>query len=102
MLFRSGSRLPNTYLYGHGRILAGAFGSFLSPKSACRIGLLPQELLDKITAAGNLAGTGARMMAANRELFLLSQRLADSITFLELAADPAFPRCFAKNMTFLE
>ena len=81
-------------------ILAGAFGSFLSPESACRIGLLPPGLSGKITAMGNLAGVGAKMMAINREQFSLSQSLVRSITFLELADDPSFSRCFAKNMAF--
>lgn len=81
-------------------ILAGAFGSFLSPESACRIGLLPPELSGKVTALGNLAGVGAKMMAINREQFSLSQSLVRSITFLELADDPSFSRCFAKNMAF--
>lgn len=83
-------------------ILAGAFGSFLSPESACRIGLLPRELYGKITAAGNLAGSGAKMMAINQALFHMTQELVGNITFLELAAIPSFQRCFAKNMTFPE
>lgn len=83
-------------------ILAGAFGSFLSPKSACRIGLLPGELYGKITAAGNLAGSGAKMLAMSQELFHMVQGLVRSIPFLELAAIPTFQRCFAKNMTFPE
>lgn len=83
-------------------ILAGAFGSFLSPKSACRIGLLPRELYGRITAAGNLAGSGAKMMAMNQDLFHMTQELVRNITFLELAAIPGFQRCFAKNMSFSE
>ena len=39
-------------------LLAGAFGSFIRPESACRIGLLPPQLLDRIQAIGNAAGSG--------------------------------------------
>lgn len=82
--------------------LAGAFGSFLDPKSACRIGLLPEELLDKIEAVGNAAGSGAKMLACNKELLLFTQALAERIEFLELASLPEFSRTFAKSMNFRE
>ena len=41
-------------------LLAGAFGSFLKPESACKIGLLPAELLEKITAVGNAAAAARK------------------------------------------
>ncbi len=83
-------------------ILAGAFGSFLDPDSACRIGLLPEELRGRITAAGNLAGSGSKMLALNKAQLALSQTLAGKIEFLELASLPAFRRTFAQAMTFRE
>lgn len=83
-------------------ILAGAFGSFLNPESACRIELLPRQLLDKIRAAGNLAGAGARMMALNHQEFRRTQQLLDKIEFIELASLPAFQKTFAKCMNFTE
>lgn len=81
-------------------MLAGAFGSFLRPESACRIGLLPAALLGKITVAGNAAGEGAKLLACGQPDLSLAQRLADEIEFLELAELPAFRRVFAKNMVF--
>ena len=83
-------------------ILAGAFGSFMDPGSACRIGLLPEELRGKITAAGNIAGSGSKMLALNGDQLALSQRLVEKIEFLELASQASFQRTFAKNMTFRE
>lgn len=83
-------------------ILAGAFGSFLRPESACRIGLLPEELAGKITAAGNIAGSGAKLLALDRSQLDLSQALLDRVEFLELAQEPLFQRTFAQNMTFRE
>ncbi len=83
-------------------LLAGAFGSFLDPASACRIGLLPEELAGKITAAGNIAGAGAKLMALSRQQFQLSQTLLERIAFIELAEQPGFQKAFAKNMAFRE
>lgn len=81
-------------------LLAGAFGSFLKPESACRIGLLPDELLEKITAVGNAAGSGAKMMACSKDEFARTDELISHIEFIELASLPDFQREFAKNMRF--
>ena len=83
-------------------ILAGAFGSFMDPDSACRIGLLPEELRGRITAAGNIAGSGAKLLARNKNQLALAQALVEKIEFLELASLPSFQRTFAKNMSFRE
>lgn len=82
--------------------LAGAFGSFLNPQSACRIGLLPEELLDRIEAVGNAAGSSAKMLACDKALLPLTQELTDRIEFLELASLQEFPKTFAKSMSFRE
>ena len=42
-------------------LLAGSFGSYLSPASAIRIGLVPKLPALRIVAAGNVAGEGAKM-----------------------------------------
>lgn len=81
-------------------ILAGAFGSYLDPESACRMGLLPEELAGKITAAGNLAGAGAKMLAMNKEQLCLSGAILERVERLELAQVPGFRRTFAQCMGF--
>lgn len=83
-------------------LLAGAFGSFLNPESACRIGLLPEALLEKIEIVGNAAGGGAKMLACDRKLLPLTQELTGKIEFLELANLREFPRTFAMAMNFRE
>ena len=80
--------------------LAGAFGNFMNPASACRIGLLPQELEQKITPVGNAAGSGAKQMVCDPGVFAHTGHLVTQTEFLELAAVPEFPRCFAKSMRF--
>ena len=81
-------------------LLAGAFGSLVNAESACRIGLLPPVLLDKIRAVGNAAGSGARRLACNKSELERAQEIVEKAEFLELAALPGFQRCFAKNMEF--
>ena len=81
-------------------MLAGAFGSFLNPASACRIGLLPMQLQNRIEAVGNAAGSGAKLLSAHRDMLSLTNTLVKKIEYLELASLPAFPKTFAKAMEF--
>lgn len=83
-------------------LLAGAFGSFMDPDSACRIGLLPEELQGRITAVGNAAGSGAKLMACDRAEIQRSQELKEKIEFLELASLKEFQGTFARAMNFRE
>ena len=78
--------------------LAGAFGTYMNPKSACRIGLLPPALSEKITAAGNTAGSGAKQLLLDTDALDRSQTLVHRIGHLELASHPDFRRTFANNM----
>lgn len=80
--------------------LAGAFGSYLNPASACTIGMIPPELLDRIEAIGNAAGEGAKLCALSREEFAYSQRIADTTEFLELASLPEFQDAYVDALEF--
>lgn len=82
--------------------LAGAFGNYLNPQSACRIGLLPEELLDKIEAVGNAAGSGAKLLACDKSQLPVTQELVSRIEYLELASLPDFSRTLADGMYFRE
>ena len=46
-------------------LLAGSFGSYLSPASAVRIGLVPTLPVLRIVAAGNVAGEGVHAFVAD-------------------------------------
>lgn len=81
-------------------LLAGAFGNYLDPSSACRIGMIPPCLLDRIQPIGNAAGTGARLCALSRSEFVYSQALAKETGFLELASLPDFQERFVDAMGF--
>lgn len=82
--------------------LAGAFGSYLNPENACRIGLLPEELLAKIEAVGNAAGSGAKILACDQNLLGFTEELTERVEVLELASLRAFPKTFARAMGFRE
>ncbi len=82
-------------------LLAGAFGTHMDPTSACRMGLLPAQLESRITAVGNAAGSGAKMLARDQAALELCQSLTEKTEFLELASLPEFPKTFAKAMGFV-
>ena len=83
-------------------LLAGAFGNYLSPASACRIGMIPPVLMDRILPIGNAAGEGARLCSLSREEFAYAAKLAEKTEFLELAALPEFQDCYVDCLTFEE
>ena len=81
-------------------LLAGAFGNYMSPKAACRIGMIPPELLPKIKSIGNAAGEGSKLAALNKAEFDYSQSLHDGVEFLELASLPEFMSLYGENLNF--
>ena len=83
-------------------LLAGAFGNYMDPASACRIGMIPPCLLDKIRPVGNAAGEGAKLCAVDRKAFALAQELASGTEFLELASIPDFQDRFIDALEFCE
>ena len=82
--------------------LAGAFGSFMDPASACAIGMIPPCLQDRIESIGNAAGEGAKLCAVSREEFAYSKRLAGKAEFLELASMEDFNDCYVDCLMFEE
>lgn len=83
-------------------LLAGAFGNYLDPAAACRIGMIPPCLQDRIHPIGNAAGAGAKLCALNREEFAYSKALAGTTDFLELASMRQFQDRFIGSLNFEE
>ena len=83
-------------------LLAGAFGNYMDPRSACRIGMIPPVLLDRIKPIGNAAGEGAKLCAVSAERYEYSKQLAAETEFLELASRPEFQDCFVDALEFCE
>jgi uncharacterized 2Fe-2S/4Fe-4S cluster protein (DUF4445 family) len=75
-------------------VLAGAFGSYIDPKYAMIIGLIPDCDLDRITAVGNAAGDGARIALLNVNKRAEAAAIAAATIYIETAVDPDFQREF--------
>lgn len=81
-------------------LLAGAFGNYLTPHSACAIGLIPQELEGRIKMIGNAAGTGARMALLSATEYQRAAEVAGRVKFVELGSYPKFNSIFAECTYF--
>lgn len=81
-------------------LLAGAFGNYMDPHSACIIGLIPIELENKIRMVGNAAGTGSKLALLSRSEYIRSDEIASTIKYVELGAQKNFNKEFARGMQF--
>ncbi|SMY09604.1 ASKHA domain-containing protein [Flavimaricola marinus] len=75
-------------------VLAGAFGAHISPKHAMVLGMIPDADLDKVTSAGNAAGTGARIALCSVAARDRIETLVRNITKVETAIEPKFQEHF--------
>ncbi|MDJ0825764.1 MAG: ASKHA domain-containing protein [Rhodobacter sp.] len=75
-------------------VLAGAFGAHISPKHAMILGMIPDCPLDKVTSAGNAAGTGARIALCNRAARAEIEETVRQIHKVETAIEPRFQEHF--------
>jgi len=71
-------------------VLAGGFGSYIDPKHAMLIGLIPDCDLAKVTAVGNAAGDGARMILLDKAKRSEAQWAARWVRYVETAVEPGF------------
>ncbi|SEN74954.1 Uncharacterized 2Fe-2 and 4Fe-4S clusters-containing protein, contains DUF4445 domain [Pseudorhodobacter antarcticus] len=75
-------------------VLAGAFGAHISPKHAMVLGMIPDVPLNKVTSAGNAAGTGARIALINRKTRAEIEHTVGQIHKIETAIEPRFQEHF--------
>ncbi|MCB2114937.1 MAG: DUF4445 domain-containing protein [Rhodobacteraceae bacterium] len=75
-------------------VLAGAFGAHISPKHAIVLGMIPDCPLDKVTSAGNAAGTGARIALCNIASRAAIEDEVTRIHKVETAIEPRFQEHF--------
>ena len=80
--------------------IAGGFGSYLDVKNAGKIGLLPEELTDRVTVLGNAALTGAAMLLLCDDLRPVCEGLARETRIVELATNPVFVSEYMERMMF--
>ncbi len=81
-------------------LLAGAFGSQISPEHALIIGLVPDAQVSQIVASGNAAGAGAIIalldVSSRREISSLVRKVHK----IETAVEPSFQKHFVEGSAF--
>jgi uncharacterized 2Fe-2S/4Fe-4S cluster protein (DUF4445 family) len=81
-------------------LLAGSFGSYLSAKSAIRIGLVPDVGPRRVVAAGNVAGEGAKMALLSVRDRAAALALLEEVRYVELSDRPDFNDRFIDRLGF--
>ncbi len=80
--------------------LAGAFGSNIDVKYAMVLGLIPDCDLEQVSAAGNAAGTGARIALLNYESRQEIEEVVRQVEKVETAVETKFQEHFVHAMAF--
>jgi uncharacterized 2Fe-2S/4Fe-4S cluster protein (DUF4445 family) len=78
--------------------LAGAFGTHIDPVHALVLGLVPDCDPERVTAAGNAAGTGARIALLNRSARAEIEDVVRRVEKIETAVEPRFQEHFVNAM----
>ena len=79
-------------------VLAGAFGSHIDPKYAMILGLIPDCDLERVSSAGNAAGTGARIALLNRGARKEIEEVVRRVEKIETATEASFQDLFVAAM----
>ena len=83
-------------------LLAGSFGSYLSPAAAIRIGLVPRVAVQRVVPAGNVAGEGAKMALLSLRERAGGLALLEEVRYVELSDRPDFNDQFVERLSFPE
>jgi uncharacterized 2Fe-2S/4Fe-4S cluster protein (DUF4445 family) len=81
-------------------LLAGSFGSYLSPAAAVRIGLVPGIPVVRIVSAGNVAGEGAKMALLSVRERAAARALLEEVRYVELSDREDFNDRFIDQLAF--
>jgi uncharacterized 2Fe-2S/4Fe-4S cluster protein (DUF4445 family) len=81
-------------------LLAGSFGSYLSPAAAVRIGLVPKIPVLRIVSAGNVAGEGAKMSLLSIRERAGALALLEEVAYVELSDRTDFNDRFVDLLAF--
>jgi uncharacterized 2Fe-2S/4Fe-4S cluster protein (DUF4445 family) len=83
-------------------LLGGSFGTYLTPASAVKIGLVPKLPLPRIVAAGNVAGEGAKIAALSVTERAAANAVLDEVEYVELSGREDFNDLFIDQLAFPE
>ena len=81
-------------------LLAGSFGSYLSPANAIRIGLVPKLPVLRVVSAGNVAGEGAKMALLSVRERAGGLALLEEVRYVELSDRADFNDRFVDQLAF--
>jgi uncharacterized 2Fe-2S/4Fe-4S cluster protein (DUF4445 family) len=81
-------------------LLAGSFGSYLSPASAIRLGLVPPLPALRVVSAGNVAGEGAKMALLSLRERAAGLALLGEVRYVELSDRADFNDQFVGQLAF--
>ncbi|HEY2641167.1 MAG TPA: ASKHA domain-containing protein [Streptosporangiaceae bacterium] len=81
-------------------LLAGSFGSYLSPASAIALGLVPKLPVLRVVSAGNVAGEGAKMALLSVRERAAALALLAEVRYVELSDRSGFNDAFVDQLQF--
>lgn len=82
-------------------LVAGAFGNYIRPRNAQRMGLLPHTLdPERIRFIGNSSLAGAKAVLLSQRALLQADAIAKMCKHVELSRDPNFVSAYVENMFF--
>jgi uncharacterized 2Fe-2S/4Fe-4S cluster protein (DUF4445 family) len=81
-------------------LLAGSFGSYLSPANAIKIGLVPRLPALRVVSAGNVAGEGAKMALLSVRERAAALALLQEVRYVELSDRADFNDAFVDQLSF--
>ena len=81
-------------------LLAGSFGSYLSPGNAIRLGLVPRLPVLRVVSAGNVAGEGAKMALLSMRERAGALALLEEVRYVELSDRADFNDRFVEQLQF--
>ncbi|MGQ9543139.1 MAG: ASKHA domain-containing protein [Candidatus Bathyarchaeia archaeon] len=80
--------------------LAGAFGNYIDPRNAVKIGMLPNIPLKKIVKVGNAAIEGAREVLVSQEKREEAEKIPSKTRHVRLEAEEDFYDMFIQGLSF--
>jgi uncharacterized 2Fe-2S/4Fe-4S cluster protein (DUF4445 family) len=81
-------------------LLAGSFGSYLSPSNAIKLGLVPHLPVLRVVSAGNVAGEGAKMALLSMRERAGALALLEEVRYVELSDRTDFNDAFVDQLAF--
>ncbi len=80
--------------------IAGAFGFHVRMESLARMGVIPAELLDRVSLIGNSSKSGAILCLLSKEKRMEAARIARKIDYTELSCFPNYDKLFTECLSF--